>query len=149
MKKDNDSTVTTITSLNDAHYIAIVDNSTGKRQKITVADAKTEFDTGGALVYAAIISQTGTGAPTASVAINTTGATISFSRNGAGDYNITASGSIFTANKTIALITNGNNNNVIGITRVSATVLNMTSGSLSTLADDAIDAASLKIEIYT
>lgn len=51
-------------------------------------------------VYVAKLTQTGSSAPTAAGAVNTTGATITLARTGAGFASITASSAVFTANKT-------------------------------------------------
>jgi hypothetical protein len=51
-------------------------------------------------VYTALVSQSGTSAPTATVLQNTTGGTIAFARTASGTYTTTISGASFTANKT-------------------------------------------------
>jgi len=50
-------------------------------------------------VYAALLTQTGTDAPTATVLENTLGGTVVWTRGGGGRYNATLAGA-FTANKT-------------------------------------------------
>jgi len=147
-KKLNDASIATITSLNPAHFINVINNSTGEIQKITTADAATELAGGGVLTYVAILNQSGTGAPTASIALNTLGVTITFARTTTGQYTATASGSVFTSNKTVVFATNGSPNNGISAARFSATVINIESGTFSTPADSAIVNASFKIEVY-
>lgn len=51
------------------------------------------------LVYTALLTQSGTSAPTATVLTNTLGGTVIFTYNGVGDYTATLSG-VFTANRT-------------------------------------------------
>lgn len=51
-------------------------------------------------VYKALLTQTGTSAPTAVILQNTFGATLVITRGGVGDYTITLAGA-FTANKTV------------------------------------------------
>lgn len=147
-KKLNDASIATITSLNNADYMNTVNPSTGELSKITVANVKASLGGGGALVYAAILNQAGTAAPTATVVANTTGATIAFSRNSAGDFNATASAAIFTSGKTLALVTNGSPNAHIAAIRFSATVILIQAGTFTTPTDGAITGASFKIEIY-
>ena len=55
------------------------------------------------LVYKALLSQTGTNAPVVEEEVlpNTLGVTITWTRTNVGEYKATASGAIFTANKTI------------------------------------------------
>ena len=50
--------------------------------------------------YIATLTQTGTSAPTATVAYNSLGAAITPSRTSAGVYLLTAGSAVFTANKT-------------------------------------------------
>lgn len=54
----------------------------------------------GTRVYRALLTQTGTDAPVATVLENTLGGTVVWTRSGAGDYQGTLSGA-FTANKTV------------------------------------------------
>lgn len=120
----------------------IGDPSTGELTKITYDDIASYVGTG-ALVYVAIISQSSTSAPTATVVLNTLGETVAFSRNLAGDYNATASGAVFTASKTAVFITNGDITQSIGGKRTSDTVINFVAGG-----DGNIQNASFKIEVY-
>ncbi len=144
-KKFNDASIAIVTSLNTGHYINSINGSTGELDRITVANAITQFGGGtGPLVYAALITQTGTSAPSASpVAINTLGVTITFSRNGVGDYNINASGAVFTNDKTMVFALNGDTPIAMCAVKMSTTVIN-----LKVAADDTISYASLKIEVY-
>ena len=61
----------------------------------------------GYTVYTALITQTGTDAPVATVLQNTTGGTIVWTRNSTGRYLATISGATYTANKTAILLTSG------------------------------------------
>ena len=61
----------------------------------------------GYTVYTALITQTGTDAPVATVLQNTTGGTIVWTRNSIGRYLATISGTTYTANKTAILLTSG------------------------------------------
>lgn len=55
-------------------------------------------------VYTALLSQSGTDAPTASVLENTLGVTISWTYIGVGNYRGTATGNVFTTNKSTSFI---------------------------------------------
>lgn len=57
---------------------------------------------GGGLVYTALLSQSGTDAPVATVLENTLGGAVVWTRNGVGDYRATLAGA-FTENKTITM----------------------------------------------
>lgn len=62
----------------------------------------------GYTAYTAIINQSGTDAPVATILKNNTGYTYTWTRTGAGEYTITASGNAFTSNKTIVFVNCGN-----------------------------------------
>lgn len=55
-------------------------------------------------VYTALLTQVGTAVPTAKVLENTLGATVTFARDGAGSYHLTASAAVFTVDKTYIVI---------------------------------------------
>lgn len=140
----NDAAVTTIATLNDAHYVNIVNNTTGKLQKITVANLKVAL--GAPLMsFGVLLSQSGTGAPTQTVVFNNTGATFSYSRNGAGDYDLVASSTIFPAGGMIISALNGQSilGAVYGISRVDSSTLNILCSG-----DDILSSCSIKVEIY-
>jgi hypothetical protein len=107
-------------------------------------------------VYSAIITQTDTNAPVATVLENTLGVTITWSRVAEGSYKVTASSGIFLEAKTWTII---NNINISGTTyfdinRGSNTEIFVSSsiydaGSPPYIpADDIILALSLEIRIY-
>ena len=54
-------------------------------------------------VYSALISQSGTGIPIAKVLENTTGVNFSYTINSTGNYMLTGSSNVFTANKTATI----------------------------------------------
>jgi len=64
----------------------------------------------GYTTYVALLNQTGTNAPVATILKNSTGYTYTWARVGSGEYTITASGNAFTANKTIVFVNCGNTN---------------------------------------
>jgi hypothetical protein len=100
-------------------------------------------------VYSALISQSGTSAPTVTVLENTIG-TIVWARSASGDYNGTLTGA-FTASKTFAQLTLNyvgasvtgysvrSNNNVVLVQTIDAS---------NTGVDSKLNSASLEIRVY-
>ena len=76
----------------------------------------------GYTVYTALITQTGTDAPVATVLQNTTGGTIAWSYSNVGIYVATISDATYTANKTAVLISSGGVSN----STVKSSVVNST-----------------------
>ena len=145
----NDASIATITSLNDADFINTVDASTGEISKITVANVKAGV--GAALVYAAIISQSGTSAPTEDfVCINTTGKTFTWARSSNGTYTLTASGAIFSGLTIVTFSTSiAAFGYIIQHTFTSSTVLTIYTRSLAdAFSDGALNQAVIKIEQF-
>ena len=107
-------------------------------------------------VYSAILTQTETNAPVATVLENTLGVTMTWSRVSEGNYKVTASSGIFLEAKTWTII---NNINIAGISyfdiiRVSNTEIFVYSSIYDSgtppyiPADDIINALSLEIRVY-
>ena len=89
----------------------------------SIAPLITQFNLG-YTVYTALITQTGTTAPVATVLQNTTGGTIVWTRPsnpGVGRYVATISGASYTANKTVVIVTSGGNSDMILRPVVSST----------------------------
>jgi hypothetical protein len=101
----------------------------------------------GYTVYTALITQTGTAAPVATVLQNTTGGTFTYARTSGGDYTVTASSSLFTADKTIVFLNGGSseNNHDVAWRRVSDTVINLNTHN----SDGKFTSGSLEIRIYS
>jgi hypothetical protein len=70
--------------------------------------------------YVALLSQTASGAPTATVLENTLGVTVTYSYNSSGDYGLTATGAL-TANKTFVTIGNPTTLSQVGSVQMYAT----------------------------
>jgi hypothetical protein len=99
----------------------------------------------GYTLYTALLTQTGTNAPVATVLQNTTGGTLTWTRQSAGNYTVTASSALFTANKTIVFGNQGNEiNNYYKWNRTSDTTV-----TLSTGADAKLVNGSFEIRIYS
>ena len=103
----------------------------------------------GYTVYAALLTQTGTGAPVATVLKNDTGATFTWTRFAAGEYRVEADASIFTANKTAAVFNLGRVNGIAVWKRLSDTFLQIESGTTVSNLDDYIKDGYLDIRIYS
>lgn len=138
----NDAAIAVITSIDNADYLIQADASTGELSKITGANAKASF---GAPVmgFGVTLSQSGTSAPTENVIFNNTGATFSYARSGAGDYDLIASSTIFPAGNMIMLATNGASPAAISIARTDSSTLN-----IKCSGDDILSIASIRVEIY-
>ena len=102
---------------------------------------------GGYTVYTALITQAGTDAPVATVLQNTTSGTFTYARTGGGNYTITASGDLFTVDKTIVFLNGGSseNNHDVAWERVSGTVINLNTHN----SDGKFTAGSIEIRIYS
>jgi len=97
-------------------------------------------------VYTALITQTGTAAPTAVVLENTLGGVPLWERTGVGNYTATLT-SAFTLNKTIVFVTGGNTvNNASGF-RFDANIVYLTSNN-STSLEDGLTLTSIEIRVY-
>lgn len=102
-------------------------------------------------VYTALLTQSGTSAPTATVLENTTGRTITWSRTGTGQYRGTISGSSLAANKVYIYLQQPyafpRKFSSIVLSGGSTILLDTTDG-VSTLADSHLTNTSLEIRIY-
>jgi len=101
----------------------------------------------GYTVYTALLTQAGTAAPVATVLQNTTGKTFTYARTSGGDYTITASSSLFTADKTIVFLNGGSaeNNHDIAWNRLSDTEIAV----LTHNSDGKLTNASFEVRIYS
>lgn len=100
-----------------------------------------------AKTYEALLTQTGTGNPTAVVNENTIGA-ISWSRVNAGHYRGTRA-TAFTNNKTHPFIQSMGNDDRCYISRQNANVIEVfTTNSAGTLTDGILDSTAIRIKVY-
>lgn len=101
-------------------------------------------------VYTALLTQTGTDAPTATVLENTLGGTVVWTRNDVGDYTGTLAG-VFTENKTWCIAGTGfynDNATNANVTRASSdTISLLVSSANGAIIDDWSDAA-IEIRVY-
>ena len=99
-------------------------------------------------VYTALLVQSGTNAPVATVLENTLGGTIVWSRNGAGDYSATLTGG-FILNKTAMFMTDSFSLYKSRLRRFNADILSLytTQAGNSTTVDSALD-STVEIRVY-
>ena len=128
----------TVGADSDTAYNLKVD-STGK----VFEDTASSFYT-----YTALISQTGTSAPTANVLANSlqNAGTLTWSRNAGGDYSLTSTSTPFTSGKTIVFVNGGSaeNNHDIAWNRISDSEIKI----LTHNSDDKLTNGSLEIRVY-
>jgi hypothetical protein len=98
--------------------------------------------------YVALLTQTGTSAPTATVLENTLGGTLVWSYDGVGSYIGTLTGA-FTSNKTAVLISGVYKGSVLGSRKTNNTVqITTTATSTNTEANVLLDSTTIEIKVY-
>jgi hypothetical protein len=140
------SDLTAITTVADDHVL-VINDGTPTTKKITVANLKTALGVNYTKLVV-LISQSGTNAPTLTILENTTGATFSTVRYVAGAYQISASSSIFTADKTLVLANNYRYPYTIDINRTGADNLTIGTYNGASTSDDVLLNSSLEVRIY-
>lgn len=101
-------------------------------------------------VYTALLSQTGTNAPTATVLENTLGGTVVWTRNTTGDYRGTLTG-VFTNNKTLPIVNlnSGLENYSAQILRLDVDTIQLTTGINSSASDGVLNSwSNVEIRVY-
>ena len=126
-----------------------VEGDTNKTRNFTiqqVADLAKSVGTLGYTLYSALLTQTGTNAPTSIQLQNTIPGTMTLARTGAGVYTITNSGTPFTADKVQVFVNGGNNDGtVVRWTRTSTSIITILTGG----ADAKLVAGSIEIRVYS
>ena len=130
------------TSLQGDESIALVQGSTTKQS--TVQDIVNYNMT----VYTALLTQSGTAAPVATILQNTTGGTITWTRTGAGEYTATIANALFTLNKTLVFINNGDGLYQGGAIAPSWISPTTTTINIDTFTDGALINGAIEIRIY-
>ena len=103
-------------------------------------------------VYTALLTQTGTDAPVATVLENTLGGTVVWSYNDVGDYIATLSGA-FISGKTFLIVTNANvasDGNTLGLYWLTSDLLSLTTANeLDALTNNImVNETSIEIRVY-
>lgn len=99
-------------------------------------------------VYTALLTQTGTSAPVATVLENTLGATITWSYVGVGQYHATASSAVFTASKTAGILSNSSSTGINAFVNISTTVFNTVTTSSGVAANNELVKNMVEIRVY-
>ena len=131
-----------------ANSIDIFAGKTGVWSLVTASAAA-----GGVAVkaYRALVSQATTAAPSATVLENSLGGTVVWARSSTGTYTATLTGA-FTSDKTF-LLTTGEAGTIAAlknvlVTRTSADVITVTTGSGGTLEDSVLSSTPIEILVY-
>lgn len=140
------SNLTELTTATDTSEI-VINDGTPTTKKITIANLKTSLGVNYTKLVA-LISQSGTDAPTLTILENTTGATFSAVRQAQGIYQITTLSTVFTANKTLVLANNFRYPYTIDINRTGATTITIGTYNGGSTSDDVLLNSSLEIRIY-
>ena len=101
--------------------------------------------------YTALLTQTSTNAPVATILSSNLTGTFTWARTGVGVYTLTASAATFTANKTIVFLNAGSGIPLISAERTSDTVLTVKTfvPSSGAAVDAAITNGAFEVRIYT
>jgi hypothetical protein len=140
-------------SVNDAMEFEVNDAGTSKK----VTGAQIRNNSGGAKIYVAYLTQTGTNAPVATVIKNTLGGTVVWARSSTGSYTGTLAGAFVAANLAIPssplfVPLSTTDFKLVYTSRFSDDVISVTSfsGPLSTIVivDGMLTGFFIKIEVY-
>lgn len=119
------------------------------------ADTISEADQGGIKRYVALLSQSGTDAPVATVLENTLGETLAWARTLGGRYTLTAASPIFTASKLVlrpvkgfAVLVPGADFAGVNISVLTTTVLQLETYFEGSPTDDVLDGFAIEITVY-
>jgi len=130
-------------------------NSSGKTENLTrnftvanIAAFANSYSLG-YTVYTALITQTGTAAPVATVLQNTTGGTIAWSRTSTGSYKAVISGTTYVENKTAVIISTTNASKSISAIRKTTTDVTLEQKDLANALEDGFDNVTIEIRIYS
>ena len=106
----------------------------------------------GYTVYTALLTQTGNtsaDAPVATILQNTTGGTITWTRTGTGEYTATIASALFTLNKTLVFINNGDGTHQGAGVAPSWISPTTTTINIDTFSDGALINGAIEIRIYS
>jgi len=101
--------------------------------------------------YTALLTQTSTDAPVATVLSSNLTGTFTWARTDVGVYTLTASAATFTANKTIVFLNPGSSVSLVSVERTSDTVLTVKTfvPSSGAAVDAAITNGAFEVRIYS
>lgn len=140
-----------IDEVSSGDLILISDSSKSNATKSATVNQLSAYIVPGINVYdsyTALLTQTSTNAPVATVLSSNLTGTFTWARTGVGVYTLTASAATFTANKTIVFINAGSSQSIITGERTSDTVLTVKTIS-GGAADSAITNGAFEVRIYS
>lgn len=134
--------------------VLVSDSSKSNATKSATIDQLSAYIVPGINVYdsyTALLTQTSTNAPVATVLSSNLTGTFTWARTGVGVYTLTASVATFTANKTIVFLNAGSGIPLISAERTSDTVLTVKTfvSSNGAATDAAITNGAFEVRIYT
>ena len=136
-----------IEEISGGDLILVSDSSKKNATKSATVDQLSAFITS-YNSYVALLTQSGTDAPVATVLSNNLTGTFTWARTDVGIYTLTTSAATFTADKTIVFLNAGSAPSLITGERTSDTVLTIQTIS-GGLADGAITNGAFEIRIYS
>ena len=136
-----------IEEISGGDLVLVSDSSKKNATKSATVDQLSAFITS-YNSYVALLTQSGTDAPVATVLSNNLTGTFTWARTDVGIYTLTASAATFTADKTIVFLNAGSAQSLITGERTSDTVLTIQTIS-GGLADGAITNGAFEIRIYS
>ena len=143
-----------IDEVSSGDLILISDSSKSNATKSATVNQLSAYIVPGINVYdsyTALLTQTSTNAPVATVLSNNLTATLTWARTGVGVYTLTASAATFTANKTIVFLNPGSSVSLISAETTSDTVLTVKTfvPSSGAAVDAAITNGAFEVRIYS
>lgn len=143
-----------IDEVSSGDLILISDSSKSNATKSATVNQLSAYIVPGINVYdsyTALLTQTSTNAPVATVLSSNLTGTFTWARTGVGVYTLTASAATFTANKTIVFINAGSSQSIITGERTSDTVLTVKTfvPSSGAATDNSITNGAFEVRIYS
>jgi len=143
-----------IDEVSSGDLILISDSSKSNATKSATVNQLSAYIVPGINVYdsyTALLTQTSTNAPVATVLSNNLTGTFTWARTGVGVYTLTASAATFTANKTIVFLNAGSGIPLISAERTSDTILTVKTfvSSSGAAVDAAITNGAFEVRIYS
>ena len=154
--ESNDVPIIKYTDIEFMYFVKDLDNLYDRKSKsevllnITIDNLEaigggnpTPVDSRPYKVYTALLTQSGTNAPVATVLENTLGGDITWSRNSTGDYSAT-SNNLFTENKTYPVSETPDNGYISQIIRIDENIVSLT---ITPSEDNISQVSQIKVEI--
>jgi hypothetical protein len=98
--------------------------------------------------YVALLTQSGTNAPTAVVVKNDTGATVTYGYSAAGLYTMTFGSAVLTANKTVAILVSDDGVYTFAARYASTTAINLSTFDSGIAVNSVLSSTPVIVRIY-